>query len=900
MPSSYNLNDIGRIPSPGDNLAIAIRRLEKGTQIVSIGAVFELNNTVLEGHRFAVQPIPRGGQLLSWGLPFGLAIRDIVPGTYACNASILATLRDRSIDFELPTEPNFEDHIEPYKLDESRFRPGEQVPLHATPRTFLGYQRSGGRGVGTRNCIVLLGTTSRTASYVKQLEARLKGVAGAFPNVDGIVAIAHTEGGGTERPNNLDLLLRTLAGYIVNPNVGALLAVDYGTEPLTNAMLEQYMREQQYPLNTLPHRFLTLRGGFQSNLEQGEAIVRDWLKPVSQMARTEVPASELKIGLQCGGSDAFSGISSNPLLSSVAKEIVQNGGIANLAETDELIGAESYVLKNVKDLETARRFLEAIERFKERTRWHGTSAEGNPSGGNKFRGLYNIVLKSIGAANKLHPDVRLDYVIEYGERMLQPGFCFMDSPGNDLESVAGQIGAGANMIFFTTGNGSITNFPYVPTIKIMNTTRRYELLSREMDVNAGAYLDGTPMEELVQSMFALTLEVASGKHSKGELAGHAQTSIWRNWRQTDASQVETLLSTPLPPGQSIPIRANGASADVHFEALRSRGRTATDQVALILPTSLCAGQIARMSADRLNQKALGKEQHLSRFVSLVHTEGCGHSGGVTEEMYSRTMLGYLSHPLVRFALLLEHGCEKMHNDYMRHQAEHEGIDLSSFGWASVQLDGGIERVTQKIEDWFRTAISGTPPPVTEKAGLESLSLGILISGSLPPAITSSLAEVTRAVVGAGGTVVVPHNSALLAAPAYLEATVGSRSLAPSLAYGQKPSSSGFHIMETPTDHWVETLTGLGATGTEIFLAHMGERPMQGHPLVPLLQISAEPSVQQSFSDDLDLSLEGSSERWTSAILQKVLAVASRQYTPKALLQGNNDFQLTRGLLGVSL
>ena len=423
------------------------------------------------------------------------------------------------------------------------------------------------------------------------------------------------------------------------------------------------------------------------------------------MGRSEVPASELKIGLQCGGSDAFSGISSNPLLSCVAKEIVQNGGIANLAETDELIGAESYVLKNVKDLDTARRFLHAIERFKERTRWHGTSAEGNPSGGNKFRGLYNIVLKSIGAANKLHPDVRLDYVIEYGERMLQPGFCFMDSPGNDLESVAGQIGAGANMIFFTTGNGSITNFPYVPTIKIMNTTRRYELLSREMDVNAGAYLDGTPMEELAQGMFELTLEIASGKRSKGELAGHAQTSIWRNWRQTDASQVESLLNTPLPPGQSIPIRANGADADVRFEALRSRGRTATDQVALILPTSLCAGQIARMSADRLNQKALGKEQHLSRFVSLVHTEGCGHSGGVTEEMYSRTMLGYLSHPLVRFALLLEHGCEKMHNDYMRHQAEQQGIDLSGFGWASVQLDGGIERVTQKIEDWFRTAIS---------------------------------------------------------------------------------------------------------------------------------------------------------------------------------------------------
>ncbi|MCI0421704.1 MAG: UxaA family hydrolase, partial [Acidobacteria bacterium] len=300
MPASFQLNDIGRIPSPGDNLAIAIRRLEIGTKVVSGGAAFELDNTVLEGHRFAVQPIPSAATLLSWGLPFGLAIRDIAPGAYACNASILAALRDRSIDFELPAEPNFEDHIEPYRFDESRFRPGVQVPLHTTPRSFLGYPRSGGRGVGTRNCIVLLGTTSRTASYVKQLEARLKSLARAFPNIDGIVAIAHTEGGGAERPNNLDLLLRTLAGYIINPNVGAVLAVDYGTEPLTNAMLEQYMQEQQYPLNSVQHRFLTLRGGFHANLEQGEDIVRGWLEPVSQIARSEVSASELSTSRTTG------------------------------------------------------------------------------------------------------------------------------------------------------------------------------------------------------------------------------------------------------------------------------------------------------------------------------------------------------------------------------------------------------------------------------------------------------------------------------------------------------------------------------------------------------------------------------------------------------------------------
>ncbi len=767
-------------------------------------------------------------------------------------------------------------------------------------RSFLGYQRESTRGVGTRNYIVLLGTTSRTASYVKQLESRLKGLASAYPNVDGIVAAAHTEGGGNQRPNNFDLLLQTLAGFMLNPNVGAVLAVDYGTEPVTNALLRQYLERQKYPLADVLHHFLTLKGGFQTNLEQGESIVKGWLETVNRATRTEVPAAHLKIGLQCGGSDAFSGISSNPLLSCVAKEVVQYGGIANLAETDELIGAESYVLKNVRDLDTARRFLATVERFKERASWHGASAEGNPSGGNKLRGLYNIVLKSIGAANKLHPDVRLDYVIEYGERMLQPGFYFMDSPGNDLESVAGQVAAGANMIFFTTGNGSITNFPFVPTLKIMNTTRRFQLLSREMDVNAGAYFDGTPMEQLTQEMFELTLRVASGERSRGEQAGHAQVSIWRDWRQTDASRVESLLSAPLPPGRSLPVQVNHPASALRFEALRFDGRTVTDQLALVLPTSLCSSQIARMSADRLNQKGLGRGQQVSRFVSLPHTEGCGHNGGMTEEMYSRTMLGYLSHPLVRFALLLEHGCEKMHNDYMRHQAERHGVDLSNYGWASVQLDGGIEKVVQKIEDWFQGVVDRKPPPVIEKAGLESLRLGLLAVGPFSAAVAMNLAKVTQAVVGAGGTVVVPHNSPLLSSEAYLHLTLGTHSLEPSLAYGQKARTAGFHIMETPTDHWVETLTGLGATGVEIFLAHVGEQPVQGHPLVPLLQVSAEPSVQESYSDDLDLLLEGNPAQWSDTILQRVLELASRRYTPKVLLQGNNDFQLTRGLLGVSL
>ncbi|HEX9839779.1 MAG TPA: hypothetical protein VGA72_10545, partial [Anaerolineales bacterium] len=230
---------------------------------------------------------------------------------------------------------------------------------------------------------------------------------------------------------------------------------------------------------------MSMNHSFQANLEYAENQVRSWLSAVNTISRESVPISQLKIALQCGGSDAFSGISGNPLAAWVAREIIRGGGSANLAETDELVGAESYTLDKVKDVATTKQFLALRDGFIKQVARFGHSVRGNPSGGNVYRGLYNIYLKSLGAAMKRNPDVRLDAVIEYGERMQESGFYFMDSPGNDLESIAGQVAAGCNVIFFVTGNGSITNFPFVPTIKIVTTSARYELLRDEMDVNAG-------------------------------------------------------------------------------------------------------------------------------------------------------------------------------------------------------------------------------------------------------------------------------------------------------------------------------------------------------------------------------------------------------------------------------
>src|ERR671917_2234222 len=298
----FAFEEVGRLPAPGDNVAIATRRLEAGTRVEYEGSEFTVPYTVLEGHRFAVERIGEGEDLLSWGLAFGRSLRDVQPGDYACNEKILRVLRERHgtqprVDgdedpegthdqgggripggyrkdsLKLPDNPNFRDaELEPYVLEEGTLRPGKQVPLRDEPRTFMGYRRGAGRGVGTRNYVVLLGVTSRLTGFVRALEWEMNVVADAYENVDGIVCVAHTEGGEERTPNNLELLLRTLSGFVVNPNVGAMLVLDQGGEgAVTNEMLRSYLEEHRYPVDDVPHAFMSLEGSFRSDLETAKS-----------------------------------------------------------------------------------------------------------------------------------------------------------------------------------------------------------------------------------------------------------------------------------------------------------------------------------------------------------------------------------------------------------------------------------------------------------------------------------------------------------------------------------------------------------------------------------------------------------------------------------------------------
>jgi len=890
MNSPLDFLAAARLPAETDNVAIAVKRLEAGAAIALPTGQARLPFTILEGHRFAIRPVAQGESLTSWGLPFGRAVEALIPGEYACNAAILKALAGRRPDFSLPERPNFVDA----RIDFDPARGGvacvEQVARHTSAGSFKGFWRGGLRGAGTRNFIAVLGVSSRASSMARTLAAMFREAPGGMSNFDGVVALCHTEGGGSGRPHNLELSARTLAGLAGHPNLSAVLAIDEGGEGLNNALLREGLR-QRWPGENLPALVcLSLRDGWDRCRQAGAKLITGWLDWAKGMARTEVPLEFLRVGLQCGGSDAFSGVSGNPLVGWVSKELVRYGGAANLAETSELIGAEPYVLARVKSEAVALKFLETQRRFQEWAGWHGHSAEGNPSGGNMYRGLYNISIKSIGAARKKDPEVRLDGVIDYAEPMPGPGYYFMDSPGNDLESIAGQVASGCNLILFATGNGSITNFPFVPTIKVMTNTGRFEMLSRDMDFNAGRYLDGESMENLGQEAFGLTVRVASGERTVGERAGHSQLQLWREWRQTSATSAKMATSER----KSLPLRVDSeplppmlvewlASPDTirGLESIKSRRRS----VGLVLPTSLCAGQIASRVAEQLSQDGSGSKA-FAAFAALPHTEGCGNSGGDSEEILMRVMSGHLRHPRVGAGLLMEHGCEKTHNDAFRLWIGNDGADLNQFGWSSIQLDGGIDATVAKSKAWFlqragKSGIATTSEPYGP-------ALGIAWTESLPEAMGRKLSLIAKTWLSLGGTVVVAPGEGA-GQPEWLGTVQDGESIrkGPTLACGERFKTAGMHWMDTPTDDLVEAWSALAATGVEVLAVVSGGPVYDHHPFIPMVAWS---NGEGEGEGKLDSGLAA------RAGLDQLLRAGSGEVRADAAVA----FQVTRGRFGVSL
>jgi hypothetical protein len=409
-------------------------------------------------------------------------------------------------------------------------------------------------------------------------------------------------------------------------------------------------------------------------------------------------------------------------------------------------------------------------------------------------------------------------------------------------------------------------------------------------------LDGTPFDELTQETLNLTVRIASGELSKGELAAHSQVSIWRNWRQTDARAVNVILQMPAPDGEPIPLRES--DAPVRLLAPAAHVDRLQHSVGLIMPTSICSGEVARLTTEQLNREQLGRADGVDRYVTLVHTEGCGVSGESYLALYKRTMVNYMLHPMVRFGLFLEHGCEMTHNDAMRIRLQETGGDPAQYGWASIQLDGGIAQVSHKVREWFRTRLGESGTRANWRPALPGITLAA--PAVPPPPVAESLAAFARAWVGSGGTVVVPSNSPLLDRGVFRDDLLNGRTGAPSLAYGQTAARQGFHIMDAPSRHWVETLSGLGATGVELVLAYIEAYPVQTHPFIPVLQFSYREGATARELPGVDLMLSGTARECEEQLEAAAFRVLAGEMTPRAPEQENQDFQITRALLGVSV
>jgi altronate dehydratase len=303
--------------------------------------------------------------------------------------------------------------------------------------------------------------------------------------------------------------------------------------------------------------------------------------------------------------------------------------------------------------------------------------------------------------------------------------------------------------------------------------------------------------------------------------------------------------------------------------------------------------------ERLNAKQVGRAEKISRFVTFTHTEGCGFGGQTMYELLQRTYRGYLTHPNVAAALLLEHGCEKVPNDVMRHQLDLAGVPLNQFGWASVQLDGGMDKALAKIERWFEDKISALPPVIATTADLGALAVGFMTAAPVNAATATALAAIAGRIVRSGGSALIPESDSLLANPAFLTPLFGQTHPHATLAYGQPLLVPGLHVIDSETSHWVENLTGLGGCGAHLALTIAGEHAQQGHPLLPVIQAAEASQRGRLPADDIDVFLSGESEDDQVTLTRLLAAVAQRTHTPVANAQGFVDFQLTRGLLGLT-
>jgi altronate hydrolase len=488
-----------------DSVAIARVAIPAGQTLRIKANSVTARTPIPAGHKMAIRPIKSGEPVYRYGNVIGFATTDIAIGDH---------IHTHNLGYQ--------------ELNVNEVRPESIQPpsIHKSTATFLGYQRSDGRA-GTRNYIAVV-AASNCAAHTSELIAQSFADEKLPPNVDGIVAFPHGEGCGQAMGPDTEQLQRTLEGVLDHPNVFAAIILGLGCEV---NQIDHYLGRSSSHAKGAPASLqgLTLQqsGGTLGTLEAARKSIRQSIERAAAEKRTELPVSKIVLGLNCGGSDSFSGITANPALGYCCDLLVAQGGSAVLAETTEIFGAEHLLLRRARNPQVAQKLLDTIEQYKRYLRQFGGSFNDNPSPGNKEGGLTNILEKSLGAVAKAGT-TPLEEVVDYSGRVTSPGFVFMNTPGYDPVSLTGLAAGGANLIAFTTGRGSAIGFPSIPVLKISSNTSTYKRMIGNMDINAGLIADGgATIEQIGQQIFDTLIRVASGERTLAEKLGHHEFAPWR-------------------------------------------------------------------------------------------------------------------------------------------------------------------------------------------------------------------------------------------------------------------------------------------------------------------------------------------------------------------------------------
>ena len=490
--------------SPLDDVVIATRPLSAGTQIADEGVACV--DAIPPGHKVSVKAIATGSAVRRYGQIIGFATKDIEPGSHVHTHNLTFEMFERDYAF------------------------GQDLPKPPEPKraSFMGYKRADGR-VATRNYIGVLSTVNCSATVSRAVadhfdRRRNPEVLAPFDNIDGVIALTHGTGCGMDTEGlGLKILERTMAGYARHANLAAVIVIGLGCEgnQIKSWLEHTHLSEG----NGLKVFNIQDTGGTRHTVQKGIELIEAMLPEVNGVDREPCCVSNLILGLQCGGSDGYSGITANPALGAAVDLLVAHGATAILSETPEVYGAEHLLTRRAVSEAVGQKLVTRIKWWEDYTRMFNGSMDNNPSPGNKAGGLTTILEKSLGAVAKGGTTALVD-VYEYAEPVTAKGFVFMDTPGYDPVSVTGQVAGGANVICFTTGRGSAYGCAPSPSLKLATNSALWQRQSEDIDINCGSIVDGEySVAEMGQLIFDEIVAVASGELTKSERHGYGQNEF---------------------------------------------------------------------------------------------------------------------------------------------------------------------------------------------------------------------------------------------------------------------------------------------------------------------------------------------------------------------------------------